>query len=470
MKNKIKILILTIISIFTLPLVTKADMAAPDPLNYDVVITNKEGAVLYDWDFKKIGIIPFNEEVVVSYDRAEKNVVYLDVTYKGKYGFIKLSDAMVLENIDYSQLDKNENSRKLYTLDDTKLYSMPSENVGKVEKTIPAGQVIEYKYSYAGIWAEVEYDGSKGWIYIYPTSVYTDEDEGQTLAVLPEEGKNKIYLFEDVELYETYDLDKKIKTISKNQELEFKYSKLTTEYNMLYYIENKEIKGWVLRTVGAEKEKIAEYDYEASVIINNENGLKLYKNPDSEEPIKNEELPYLSKITTLYAYNTIYSDSYNDREYVSMIMYNGKKYWTKYIQTDVINYFPSLQKTLKEIILYKDINKKEKLDTTIPKGAEVKSLGYVYLDDGSAEVMHLVEYNDVKGFILEENLEMIEFIDIEEKPPVFEDEEIKDKQDEKDSLTPKQIAIICACSAVVLALVAIVTIKLVNKKKTESDN
>lgn len=41
-------------------------------------------------------------------------------------------------------------------------------------------------------------------------------------------------------------------------------------------------------------------------------------------------------------------------------------------------------------------------------------------------------------------------------------------EEEKESLTPKQVGIICVGGAAVLALVAIVTIKLINKKKSKN--
>ena len=130
----------------------------------------------------------------------------------------------------------------------------------------------------------------------------------------------------------------------------------------------------------------------------------------------------------------------------------------------------------KDTPIYEEaLNTDTKLDTKIPKGAEI-IVKYSKYDYETGSSWYFVDYDGVKGWITNNYIEEEEIIEEPEEDDYEDYEEEEEESDEeeeaeeeKESLTPKQIGLICAGGAVILALVAIVTIKLINKKKTKDE-
>ncbi len=473
MKNKIKKILLLIVSIFALPLIAKADVGMPDYYAYDVIVTNPDGAQMYDWELKKMEtIIPPDTKITVNFEHTYKNVVYLDTSYKDSDGFIKLDDIKVYdEKVDFSKLQKNPDNTQYYTIKETIMYNGPSKVYGKVKNvTIPTGTTLKYEYSAGGMeapmWIYTEYEGNKGWVLSYP---YFEEN---TLVEVAKEKNNKVYIFEDkVEVRELPGLEGKVLgTISKDQELTFKYYINTEPRVKSFYIETSDIKGWITYEYDpfTGKQPLTQmYVTNNTVII--EEGLEVYKHYNDKTPIKDIKIPYLETITSYYSYIYDINETTNDmiyKEYI-MISYNGNNYWIKDISSDkkILPYEKIKMEVNKDTSLFAKQDKSEKLSDQLKEGTEVISLGRIFINN--EESLYLIEYDDKKYWVDSNDLDYIEYIEDDPTEPISKEEPKKDKKDkeDEDSLTPKEIAFICAGAAVVLALFSVVTIILINKNK-----
>ena len=489
MKNKITKILLSIICFLALPIIANADMGAPSTSQYDVVVTNKEGTELLDWDDKKIATIPYDTQLTILYEYSIDGELYGDVEYKDEYGFIKLSDTQPLEGaIDYSTFAKNEYKQRYYTLKDTQMYKGPSVVFGKIEDAIiPAGETLIYKYA-DEVWSLVEYNGVEGWIYSYPYYEFEVYDEVEyTITNVAKKNSKLMIVKEDAVLYkEAKEGSEVVGKLSKDKVYTYKYYTYPYAKTTAFYIETEEASGWFMNQDynGPEEDKMAIYE-ERDVLVTTDE-LNVYKHYNDENPVKNITIPKYTELKGTYNFLVKWDENTGAVTTATLITYDGNEYWIidkesytddyTYISGFSTSYSKSKLTFKKDTPIYEEaLNTDTKLDTKIPKGAEI-IVKYSKYDYETGSSWYFVDYDGVKGWITNnyiEEEEIIEEPDEDDYEDYEEEEEESDEEEEaeeeKESLTPKQIGLICAGGAVILALVAIVTIKLINKKKTKDE-
>ena len=487
MKNKLTKLLLTIICFLALPIIVNADMGEPSTYQYEVIITNKEGTPLIDWDDKKIATIPYDTQLTILYEYSIDGELYGDVEYNDEYGFIKLSDTQPLEGeLDYSYFGENKYKERYYTLADTQMYKGPSKVFGKIEDAIiPAGETLIYKYS-DEVWSLVEYNGVEGWIYSYPYYDYKVYDDIEyTITNVAKKNSKLMVLTDDAVLYkEAKEGSEVVGKLSKDKIYNYKYYTYPYARTTAYYIETEEASGWFMNQGfnGPGEDSMAIYEENDVLVTIDE--LNVYKHYNDENPVKDITIPKYTELKSKYTFSVKWDEETGIMKTATLITYDGNDYWLieeenyadyyTYESGFDISYSKSKLTFKKDTPIYEEAFYTDtKLDTKIPKGTEI-IVKYSRYDYETGASWYFVEYDDVKGWITNNYIEEEEIIEESEEDEYVEEdeEENEEKTDEndrveKEKLTPKQIGLICTGGAVIVALVAIVTIKLVNKKKTK---
>lgn len=471
-----------LIVILMFPLLVLADVGAPELGDYDVIISNKDGASLYDYNYNVIDKIPYDTKITVNFEYTRDGVLYGTINYHGQTGDIRLSDVKIYdEEIDLDDYLKLDIPAELYVFDDDDayLYKGPSTVYGRVDKEvrIPQGEIVSYEY-YNDAWVYVEYDGVKGWLLNYSFGdIYSDLSN--SVAQVAGE-KNRVYVIDNVKTLlknpkntdDTIDVD-----IPAGTELEYKYY-----YNLpksgYAYVEYEDQEGWIYVSPSSfgEDSSSAVIEDECSTLIVVSEEAYIYEEETNLDSKTDKTIPYGEEVTVIFSF---VKDNYT-WYYVS---YDGENYWLAedsdyennslyvgnygYIQTYEIN---------KGIEIYEYPNKDSKIIGTINKDGEVVDTYYTFVDNNyeysdDYYSWTYIEYDGVKGWVLtttlgdlKENKELCKTtIKTEEN-----EETEKDKEDKSsNSLSPKVIVAIAIGGAVVLALVVIVIIKLVNRNKNK---
>ena len=465
---KINKLFAIIICILIFPIIVNADVAAPESTNYIVTVVKQEGTTLYDWEMKEILTIPSNEKLTISFETERDGILYGDVIYNGKYGYIKLSDTIANpEDIDFSNLKENYLHEKYYTFKETTMYNGPSPIYGTLKTTIPSGVTLEYEY-YSILsdlvgWIYTEYNGTKGWVYVYrnqENSYY--ENVEKTVANKARDTERVLILSDDEKLHKEYSLEsEEIYTLKRNTEYKYTYYlELNWDYTA-YYIDDGKIQGWYIPEENYNEDSKYSFRTIQYIYVTNEDGVKVKENY-TDKKLANITIPEKALIKSTYLIE------YNDTKYYK-IEYNGKNYWLPNSNNDYdINFYQYNIETVEDIKTYTEQKNTESVtETIIPKGTKVTSFYHVYDYGDEIEgwnTWYYIEYNNNYYWILDNNDMNIEQSYYEED--IVTEKETKEKITKKE-LTPKQIGLICTGGAIIVALVAIVTIKLINKKKKE---
>ena len=226
-------------------------------------------------------------------------------------GDIDLSKCEVENPYSLSDAINYKTKRKLMTInkDGIDLYNGPARAYGKANILIPSNTILKYTYGAVAIdeakkdvmWAYVEYNGKKGWIYKNPQdSLVASYEMGRLLS------------FKSVIIKEYPVSDSKtVETLSKDIRKSFTYVYGVQDENNdeWYYIEYKGKKGWV---------REAAKGINAKIIVKSENGIKLYKNPYLDSGTYDILLPNNLEIDSIYKYS-----KKNDAFYVEYENYSG---------------------------------------------------------------------------------------------------------------------------------------------------
>ena len=488
MKNQINKILLLIISIFIIPIIVNADMGVPSSYQYEVVVSNPQGAIVYDWEGKKTGeVIPYDKKITVGYEHTINGELYIETYYENPdedgyfVGMIKFSDTKLFSTeINFSELNKNTENIQYYAWEDTELYKGPSTAYGKIENiTIPKGTTIDYTYS-AGdmvtLWVYTEYEGTKGWVYVCTMDTMSIYDIKSTVVT---KGNGKLMFIGNQNVYDRQ--GKETGKVKDLEEYEYIYYYLPEPKVCLYYIKDEKIEGWVRKeyfdpiTGG-----ISLYEENLSFAIEKD-GVKLYEDYKLTKEVKNERIPYATEFNTYYWIwleqdKDDNKDDNKDDDEINLISsrqvnYKGKKYW---INAEEIIYKENEYEitTLEEYQMYKYNNKNELLNITIPSGTILGTKWRTINEDDSSEYQspnywYYVEYENQKGWIyIDTENDKTQIKEKFDSEPDLEEEstnksEVKDKKD----LTPKQTAYIAIGVALLLAIGTAVTIVLINKKK-----
>ena len=316
---------------------------------------------------------------------------------------------------------------------------------GEPKGTIPKGTTINIIYGY-NIDNEEYLFGEYGkeWVYIKSKDVVTKDEFGIDAEGVGQYLRQKIKSEKELEVKKGPSESFETVGTLKAGEYEFEYATQTPLY---VYVDTKDVKGWV---------KAEDNDLlfgGLSYIVPVEKETKCGTIPANYE---------LKEIWKKVLFESAITVKYNDCETelstftdVVMILLQKKVYKTK-----------------KEIELYNNIgNQKEKAEKTIPEGKE-----YVLLSDQftknqftkNAEFYYYIEYNKKHYWIVANDLilesEFVkDYVEPKEKKDKEEDEEKEDKID------TKTIIIICVTAGISLALGALITIILINKKGNKKD-
>ena len=150
-----------------------ADMDGPSFANFDVIVTNPLGTYVYSYNMDEVkGYIIKDTVITINGEYEFEDEEYYSVDYNGVYGYIKVADTALTEEVFPSE--------KGYKLDEKKssvvisgglyMYKGPSEKFEKIGEEIAVGTVLTYQYmndEYNAPWAYVTYKGVSGWAYVY---------------------------------------------------------------------------------------------------------------------------------------------------------------------------------------------------------------------------------------------------------------------------------------------------------------
>lgn len=483
--KKIKLFILLLI--LSIPMFVSADASGAMITEYKIRISNKSGAIVYEWDNKNEKYIKTNE--VLKYDNTY-TVMFEQINNKQLYGSIyetigegddaefksytiNLADAKPLK---YNLEDyKQDSTQKYYVFEEgVTLYQGPSKIYDKVspEKSISVDTTLETKY-YDELWAYIEYQGTKGWIYTDSTGSIYDETAG--VAEL-NNGIVSLKTIGPVELYETPKSDKTIGvTIPKNTELNnYKFSAIYSIRKGIanWYIEYNGKKGWLRMDI--KNSNVAEMnDFPESFAVANYQGIKLYNNPNDEKNII-DTIPYLTELSpAIYIYWKDYRDY--DNNHWLQVTYDNKIGWIKEENYNSKNisfaYFEEEKiikiNNLEGLILYEDLNNNKSQVTIVPYKYRISTNLYVNTEGGT---WYYTEYDGQEGWV---------FISYEEENDDDSNNNQSSNQshnsssdsyiskDSKSSITEKVLTY--TCIVVVVCLTTTVTVILINKKKKDNN-
>ena len=186
--NQLKKVIICFVLFLIFPIFASADMGAPFITPYKIRVSNPNGAVLKDSLHNETVTVPYDTVLEVNYEYKKDDVLYGQVKYDNySYYIINLSDAQLItsvDDIDFSTFREYEQSMYVFK-EGAYLYKGPSRVYGKVDGDveIPVGTIVKTEYCDLDFrWAYVNYNGTKGWVYIFSYQIGTSDDESSRLA------------------------------------------------------------------------------------------------------------------------------------------------------------------------------------------------------------------------------------------------------------------------------------------------
>lgn len=481
MKNKFKGILVGLICLFMFPLFVFADIGMPSTVEYDVRVNNKDGAIVYNYDGKATDqVLPYDAKLTVIYEyTSQSKQKFASVRYNNETYEIKLEDVVVFsKDVDLDNFYKSEKTKKLYVFDENcYLYAGPSTLYGHVDGDVkvPVGTILEYQYS-DDLWAYTEYNGVKGWVYHY-TLVPTHFDDIKSSVATVAENGSKLYVVNKIDslLKSPYSEEKVDVEIPVGEEIEYDYYiSYPKRYAVHVKVDNKE--GWlevVPSNFYSDTKGGAFLNDCSSLYIYADKGATIYKKAGDLSSATSDKIPYGEIISVKYDYVSDYYAWYK-------VVYKDKEVWINE-KLDMSNNLPvtylrnygtaDVYKISKDLEVYEKADTSKKTDKTIKSGTTIEVLFTTYSKNQS---WGYVDIDGTKGWVSLNGLDRSdssEFCISHLRVESFEekDSETKKEQNEEDSkgLTKKEIIIYSVGGAVVLALVAIVSITIVNKKKNK---
>lgn len=395
--------------------------------------------------------------------------IYCYVTYQGKSGWIKTSNRFD-DGEPFDGIVKNENEDGFIVLNKqgVNTYTKLLDFSSKTSTTIPYDTMLKYNFSfykYVGDslnrWFLVDYDGQKLWLQV------SSEDSSLAFETYL---KDALIAGKQVKIYkEPSTLANSIDSLDWNKSVEVKYEfyKSYNEGAWYYIVYDKNKKGWLENKNLAFKNEI-----DVKALIDNPLGVDIYTEPSNEKTIIGK-IPNNTEINRSY----FYKDSQNQSWFY--VKYDGKTGWYKDNQAKE-EYVRVSDKYRTRVpfglLCYKTPSTNSQEAGLIPYGTKLEAM-YSYDIVSTKEKWLYVTYENGTGWILnnEASIRKItdeEFYKEDEKTEPSEVPLPSKKPDDtknKSNLTPTQIILISVGSAVILALTAFVSIKLINKKKKNKE-
>ena len=492
------------LSLFLMPMIAKADMGSP-VLNYEVRVSNADGAQTYDIIYKDNKDQVVKEDVILKYDTVLKveheekvnGTEYLSVFYKNKdtdrteFTYVLASDVILNKDYDLEEYKNKDSINMVVFREGAYLYKGPSFRYDKVDGgyMLPVGAEIKTKY-YDEVFAYVEYQGHKGWLYIYQY----DEDLSpyDTMGFLADKydiskDKYKMYTIQSTKIYKDLTNTKGDSvTIPANTLIEPKLSYLYHPHYRAFLITYKGNDYWLINDDDVIKEDNPDKEY---IILFED--TKLYAEPGTYEnnfkPSKTtgKVIPKYTKLVYDKSYATEYGQ---DRFYE--VTYEGKTGWVYYNSddereiaiTESNNYEDAKAQINSDLKLYKSPYKSNEIGT-IPSGKTIEYLFYGTNGLSKPEtILDTWVYVTTKGYTgwAKYDEEVFNNKAPEDRPsePDPEPEIVKPnkksgpkghKPDEKETNKVMFYSII-GCSAVVLIGISVLVLTIfINKKKKKAE-
>lgn len=385
-----------------------ADYGVPEIIQYDAKIINESGAEALDYSGNIIGVIPAETIVTVLYEHDGKAFIKYNNSDVG----IDFKDIKPVSNeINLSKANYYEKEEMYVYREGAYLYNGPSIAYGKVEGDIeiPKGNFVKIEAGTES-WGYVEYNGVKGWVYIYTSDYVSPYNMTCSLTNIAHEDYSHYYTIKDITLNSTIGANDNIGTIPAGEHINsYFYSYYPDPHGITIYIEYKDLKGWY--TVNEEEvyQDYSSLDITATVSQN----CKIYSEILPINP-NTYEREFSNNIGTLVA-NTeckvIYKTVNNYIDYI-FIEYNGIEGW---VDTDYYSINTDYQKL---VDVSQFINKEES-------------------EDQIEETQNTDEFIDKNNSIIEKN------------------------QNVSDDLENRLLY--CVIVAIIIFVVAIMFIKIINK-------
>lgn len=239
-----KILNILLLLSLLVTLNVKADAGPPMFPTIDVEISNKDGAKCYDHDNQLKKTLPYGEKYSASQDIQDENKYFINTEEDYEYCYVSAKDVVVkTKDFKVEEGDKNEIKGKALFLDNVTIYSGPATLFDKVG-TIPKGTTLNPEYEYNYYWLYVSYNGMKGFVSRHKGRIVLEalpsEDEDITIVTF---AKTPIYSFENWNLEKR----KEIGSIPANTEIKNYWTSTDNggEVYTYYYLTYNGVSGFV---------------------------------------------------------------------------------------------------------------------------------------------------------------------------------------------------------------------------------
>ena len=478
---------------------------------YKVVVTNPEGAKVYYGEYEWYGnvevtqsvdIVPFDEILEINGEYSDKlGNIYGAIVNDDNFTpverenpsdpgrivyYVNLNDVAVVKSTkDIEDEDVVRVKRDLYTYKDVKLSAGPAVKYDVVT-IIPKGTNLHSEYATRDSrkWAYVEYEGYKGWVFIYDDPGFFDSLMYEGVVVVD----NKvIYALRDKKI-KFYDLPN-LKSSFKEKSIEAN-SMLTAKYSTFYYeemqvgmyklegnwlyVDDQEYKGWVLSNYiysdsYCKNTDIYKYKDRDGVILSKQSGeiltledelIVYYDYLDMWNREENTEKGVTLSVNSGTKLKVSYLDSFGF-PVAYYIEYDGKFYWVNAKNNKIAfsknldtyhSHGPSRIKTLKKVNIYEN-PLSNKIIGSLEEGTIIDNITYMYeswvYDDTVKGWLYIGESKDLEI----ENYEDIVDSDIDdaEKTIILKN-------------NSKKTVLYVTIGVVVLSIITVITIYLFNKK------
>lgn len=472
---------------------------------YDITVTSESGAVLYDvvWNddmtrsiLRPITVlVPVGTQLIASDELEFDGELYLAVEYGDFYAYVKKTKITVnVQSVGEEAAYPTASQRSVIIINKNGicLRKGPSFAYDEASESIPYGTVINYgmvnceEEAYAQ-WAYTEYNGVKGWLYIYQYGLTNHFDCAFVLSDTDRYTGSLKVLTDGAFLTETPDSSsaKTIENIPAGTTLTFKY--FYEFYDSISaFVEYDGIKGWLKTKDGSCKTATGE---KGGIYVLTENGLPLYKNAFDESNEPAAIVPAGTNLCVDYVYWDADQNNGELIEYKWMhVNYNGTDGWLFSADTSEYGYMLSAfdLKIAADggLELYTMPNSEAEVISTVPKDTTVTCIYEISeTKDGETTYWSYVEYNGKQGWIHTTENEAV-YVEGSEKQldapfgaqpieaekgtdaPELEAESVPaDENTENEENSSKTVIIVCACAAAVIAV--IIAAAAVKKKKSK---
>lgn len=299
-----------------------ADFGIPEIIQYDATIINESGANAVDYSGNTIAVIPSETVIKVLYENDRKAFIKYNNSDVG----VSLEDIKPISNeIDISEATYGEKEMYVYK-EGAYLYNGPSITYGKVEGDIeiPKGNIVKITAS-TETWGYVEYNGIKGWVYIYTSDTVSPYNMTCSLTNIDYEDFSHYYTIKDISLNSTIGANDNIGTIPAGEHINsYFYSYYPDPHGRTIYIEYKDLKGWY--TINEEEvyQDYSNLDITASVSQN----CKIYSEilPMNSDTVERTFSNSIGTLTANTECKVIYETVNKYIDYI-YIEYNGITGW-----------------------------------------------------------------------------------------------------------------------------------------------